>query len=477
MIDSIFPLINEKFRREAAVLLTQYVGIRCLSPAFDPEWVSSGEIERALLLFTTWANERSIPGIKTSISKLVGRTPALVIEIPSSDPESDKSDSTVLIYGHLDKQPAVGPWANNTDPFVAEVSDDQILGRGTVDDGYAIVAALTGIEALSEQNEPYPRCVVVIEASEESGSPDLDAHIESLIDVLGNVALVICLDSGGLDFKRLWVTTSLRGNLVMTINVEVLGHGVHSGEAGGVVPSSFMILRQLLSRIEDADTGKIMPSFLHSEVPQYYRNHAKILDSMFYDPLDRAFPKTNDLKLLGESGSERILNQTWSPSLEVTGMNGIPDVGVGGNVLRPFTLAKISLRLPPNVDAQRAQRSLIELLEADPPFGSKVTISPETPANGWVAPVPKPWLGRALEDSSNDGFGAPAGFCGVGGSIPFLATLGARFPNAQIVATGALGPGSNAHGPDESLQLSPGVGVAVAVARLVIAVARERLTL
>ncbi len=463
VMESFRTLVDEKFRNNALGTLMQYVSIPSLSPAFDAEWEASGAIEGAMELLARWAQSREIPGLSVEISRLEGRTPAMVIEVAPSAASSE----TVLIYGHLDKQPATAPWLHGSDPFLARRDGDKIFGRGVVDDGYAIFAALSAIEALAATASPYPRCVVLIEASEESGSPDLNAHLDALEAQLGDVALVVCLDSGGLDFERLWITTSLRGNLVLTIDVAVLDHGVHSGEAGGVVPSSFRILRQLLSRIEDQTTGEVIVPELSAEIPELYRRHATNLATELNDPLSRAFPLVGGLKLLGADATERILNQTWRPALALTGIEGIPDTASGGNVLRAGTKAKISVRLPPSVDALQANAVLEDLLGADPPHGASVTVASESPAQGWVAPPLSPWLEEALTLASMDGFGKAPGFCGEGGSIPFLAALTERFPHADFVATGALGPSSNAHGPDESLSISTAVGVSVALAHLI----------
>ncbi len=467
-VESFFEAVNESFRSEALPALIEYVSIKSLSPAFDPNWEANGEIERALAHIAAWAESRPIPGIEVRASRIEGITPALVVEIPAAHGGS----GTVLMYGHMDKQPATAPWANGTHPFEAVVADDSVFGRGAADDGYALFAALTGLGEIISRGLPSPRCVVVIEASEESGSPDLDAHVEALAPELGDVGLVVCLDSGGLDFERLWVTTSLRGNLVLTLDVEVLAHGVHSGSAGGVVPSSFRILRSLLDRVEDAATGEILPRFLNADIPEFHRERAAALDEELKDPLSRAFPAVGGMELMGAAGAERILAQTWRPSLAFTGIEGVPDIASGGNVLRPRTKAKISLRLPPTVDAAVAQEKLVQLLASDAPYGAKVVVEAEAPAQGWVAPDPRAWLAEALDAASRDGFGRPAGYCGEGGSIPFLATLGTRFPDAQFVATGVLGPGSNAHGPDEALRIPAAVGVSVAVAHLAATAAR-----
>ncbi|MEX6429229.1 M20/M25/M40 family metallo-hydrolase [Ferrimicrobium acidiphilum] len=450
-------------RADLVPLLVDYGAIPCLSPAFDHSWSESGHIERALALYQDWIATRSVPGMTSHIQRIDGRTPLLVVEVPGTP---GRGDGSVLLYGHLDKQPANDPWSSGLDPFQSQLVGENLFGRGMVDDGYAAPLVISVLEELSQQHMDYPRCVLVVEASEESGSPDLDAHLEQLLPTIGEVDMVVCLDSGGLDFQRLWVTSSLRGNLVMAITVRVLEHGVHSGEAGGVVPSSFRILRELLSRVEDPRTGEVLPEFLQAEIPAFHRDQAARLSQELGDPLLALFPLAGSTRLMGIEGADRILNQTWRPSLAFIGIDGVPPVADGGNVLRPFTTGKISLRLPPTVDAALAQHRLVELLTTDVPYGADVEVEAESPAQGWVSKEPSPWLAKALHEGSMMGFGAPAAFCGEGGSIPFMATLGKCFPTADFVATGALGPGSNAHGPDESLYLSAAIGVATSLAHL-----------
>ncbi|KJE75456.1 M20/M25/M40 family metallo-hydrolase [Ferrimicrobium acidiphilum] len=468
-MESLRTNLESAIRSDVVPLLINYGSIPCLSPAFDRDWAASGHLERALVLYQDWIGTRNIPGLTSYIQRIDGRTPLLVIDVPASD---EKQGDAVLLYGHLDKQPATDAWSDGLDPFQSKLVQDNLFGRGMVDDGYAAPLVIAVIEELARQGVPYPHCVLIVEACEESGSPDLDAHLEQLLPTIGEVRLVVCLDAGGLDFKRLWVTSSLRGNLVISAKVTVLENGVHSGEAGGVVPSSFRILRTLLSRIEDQETGAILPEFLQVDIPSFHSQQAEKLSRELGDPLAALFPMAGDTRLMGRDGADRLLNQTWRPSLSFIGIDGVPSVAGGGNVLRPFTTGKISLRLPPTVDAKLAQDRLVELLSSQIPYGADVEIDAEEPAQGWVAKDPSPWLAQALDEGSRSGYGEPAAFCGEGGSIPFMATLGEHFPNADFVATGALGPGSNAHGPDESLYLPAAIGVATTLAHVLEAASR-----
>jgi acetylornithine deacetylase/succinyl-diaminopimelate desuccinylase-like protein len=372
----------------------------------------------------------------------------------------------VLFYGHCDKQPEMVGWAADAGPWTPVRRGDRLFGRGAGDDGYAAFAALTAIEALQAQGVPHARCVVLIEASEESGSPDLPAYVEKLADRI-RPALVVCLDSGCGDYDHLWATTSLRGVTSGTLTVEVLREGVHSGAAGGIVPSSFRILRQVLGRLEDERTGEILVRECHVEVPPDRLAEVRAVAAVLGDELWDTFPYVGGMRPATKDPVEALLNNTWRPSLAVTGVDGMPALADAGNVLRPHTSVKLSLRLPPTADAARAVERVKETLEADPPYGARVTFTNgERPGTGWNAPTSAPWLLDSVRGASGAYFGAPPMFCGLGGSIPFMQMLGDRFPQAQFLVTGVMGPCSNAHGPNEFIDLPTGIKVTACVAQV-----------
>ncbi len=448
--------------------LDAYTRVPCLSPDFDTEWQESGHLARAAELLAAWARSRSLPGAAVDVVGLPGLTPVILVDIPpSSGSTAGRAGKATLLYGHLDKQPPLGKWREGLDPFVPLREGDRLYGRGVADDGYSIFAALGAVELASGLPGGHGRCVVIIEASEESGSPHLRAYLDELDHRLGpgGPGLVVCLDSGCLSYDRLWTTTSLRGIVAATIRVDVLSEGVHSGSAGGVVPSSFRVLRQLLSRIEDERTGEIRLPELLAEVPARRRREAEELVDTLGDRALEAFPTVPGLRLEGSDPLERVLRRSWSPSLAFVGIDGVPAVQDGGNVLRPFTACKIAMRLPPSADAGRAADRLREVLLGDPPEGARVTVE-VTGERGFDAPPAAGWLERAIEDASRAYFGGPSGKLGEGGTIPFLSTLLERFPEAQFLVTGVLGEGSNAHGPNEMLHLPTAKRLTASVAHV-----------
>jgi acetylornithine deacetylase/succinyl-diaminopimelate desuccinylase-like protein len=444
-------MIDATWEKQVLPTLAEYTRIKCLSPAFDPDWAERGAIMEAAELLRAWTQEQD-GGLLTEIVQLPGRTPVLLVE-------NGGAGDPILIYGHMDKQPPLGDWRPGLSPFEPVREGDLLYGRGTADDGYALFAAVTGLLAAEGGRG---RVVILIEASEESGSPDLSAYVEHLRARIGTPALVICLDSGCLSYDRLWLTSSLRGNLVASVRVDVLTEGVHSGVGGGVVPSSFRILRSMLSHIEDEATGEILlPELRGAGVPDDLGVSLRAAAEEF---ADNALPTVEGLRLAGAGAADRLIARAWSAALEVTGMDGVPAVRDGGNVLRPFTTAKISLRLPPDVDAQVAADALISALTTDE--GAHITIDLEGVADGWVAPALDAHNTAALERVSRAAFAQPVGFHGEGGTIPFLADLKRSFPHTQFVATGVLGPHSNAHGPNEFLHIPMAKAVTEAVAEL-----------
>jgi len=453
--------------------LTRYIRIPNKSPAFDPDWAAHGHMEAATAQFAAWAGAKieGIAGARLEVVRLEGRTPVIFIEIPGTA----GADDPVLLYGHLDKQPEMTGWAEGLGPWEPVLKDGRLYGRGGADDGYAMFGALSAILALKAQGAAHARCAVLIEACEESGSYDLPAYVDHLAARIGSPSLVVCLDSGCANYDQLWLTTSLRGMAGGALTVQVLTEGVHSGDASGIVPSSFRILRSLISRLEDEATGEIKPSELHAQIPPGRIAEAKAAAAALGDEVYSKFPFVPGMRPVEDDPAELILNRTWRPALAVTGLEGAPEIQSAGNVLRPATAAKLSLRLPPTSDAEKAGEMLKTLLEASPPYGAKVTFTPEQAGQGWNAPALAPWLRASIDRASQAAFGRPAAMMGEGGSIPFMGMLGEKFPQAQFVITGVLGPHSNAHGPNEFLHIATGKGVSLAVAQVLADhVGRER---
>ena len=393
----------------------------------------------------------------------------MFFELAATRPESSQ---TVLMYGHLDKQPEFTGWRNDLGPWTAKYEDGKLYGRGGADDGYAVYASIAAIQALKAQNVPHPRIVGLVETCEESGSYDLLPYIDALRARLGEVALVVCLDSGAGNYDQLWLTTSLRGMASGTLKVEVLTEGIHSGDASGLVPSSFRIMRQVLDRLEDSKSGRLLPASFHCEVPPERLAQAQATAAILGDEITRRFPwahydcegSTTFVLPTTTDRVQALLNRTWTPTLSVTGAEGFPALADAGNVLRPYSAFKLSLRLPPLVDAAQAVQDMKALLEDNAPYQARVTFESNGAATGWNAPPTAPWFERALNQASLAHFGAPCGYIGQGGTIPLMNMLARGFPRSQMMVCGVLGPKSNAHGPNEFLHVPYAKKLTAAVA-------------
>jgi acetylornithine deacetylase/succinyl-diaminopimelate desuccinylase-like protein len=441
---------EELFASSIVPTLVDYIKIPNKSAMFDPQWQQNGHMDKATNLLADWAKTQLPEGATLEVVRLGERTPVIFIDIPAT---GGRPGDTVMLYGHLDKQPEMAGWREGLGPWIPVIEGDKLYGRGGADDGYAIFASLTAINALRRDKLPHARCVILIEACEESGSYDLPAYIEHLAPRIGDLSLVVCLDSGCANYDQLWSTTSLRGNITGNLDISLLTEGVHSGDGTGVIAASERVARILLDRIEDAHTGQIKLAALATKIPAQRVLQAERTAEVIGDEIFSKFPLQPGVEPLTRNVVELILNRTWRPGLVVTGADGWPSIGSAGNVLRPFTRLKLSLRIPPRVDPKVAAEAVKQALEKDPPYGARVTFSDVSANAGWDAPEIAPWLEQALTAASQRHFGKPSMFMGEGGTIPFMYMLGEKFPRAQFCITGVLGPHSNAHGPNEFLHL------------------------
>ncbi|MBB1163017.1 M20 family metallopeptidase [Aquariibacter albus] len=499
--DALRAHVDRAWAERIVPALRDYIAIPAKSPLFDPDWAEHGHLEKVLRDAAAWVEAQGLKGLRLEIVRLNGpdgrpRTPVIFFELEASTPGAavrPQDEPTVLLYGHLDKQPEFDGWKTGLGPWTPVLQGDRLYGRGSADDGYAVYSAVTALAALQAQGLPHPRCVGLFESCEESGSGDLPAYLDTLRLRLGDVQLVVCLDSGAGNYEQLWLTSSLRGNVTGTLRVEVLDEGVHSGDGSGLVPSSFRILRHLLDRLEDSASGRVLPESFHAAIPaeRVAQAHqaAAILGAEVWKRYPWACGADGGFVLpVTTDPAEVLLNRTWRPTLSVTGADGFPATRSAGNVLRPFTAFKLSLRLPPGVDGHLAAQRLKALLEDQAPYNARVTFEPDGRAGpaddgqgparwgatGWNAPSLAPWLDAALEAASRTHFGASYAHIGQGGTIPLMSLLEAGFPKAQMMVCGVLGPKSNAHGPNEFLHLPYAQRLTASVAEVIAAFARTQ---
>jgi acetylornithine deacetylase/succinyl-diaminopimelate desuccinylase-like protein len=467
--------VSHAWDSDIVARLTDYVAIPAKSPMFDSAWDANGLLETVVRNTAQWIESQKVAGLSVEIIRLPGRTPVLFFEVAATRSAALATTQTVLMYGHLDKQPEFSGWRKDLGPWTPKYEDGKLYGRGSADDGYAAYAAIAAIQALKSQGVGHPRIVGLIETCEESGSYDLMPYIDALRPRLGEVGLVVCLDSGAGNYDQLWLTNSLRGMVSGVLKVEILTEGVHSGDASGLVPSSFRIMRQVLDRLEDSETGRLLPASFHCEVPSDRLAQAQATADILGDEIYKRFPwahydcggSTQFALPTTTDPLQALLNRTWNPTLSVTGVEGMPELSNAGNVLRPYTAFKLSLRLPPLVEAAPAVAKLKALLEDNAPYQARVTFEKAAGATGWNAPTTAPWLGSALDSASKAHFGASCGYIGQGGTIPLMNMLSLGFPKAQMMVCGVLGPKSNAHGPNEFLHVPYAKKLTAAVAQVI----------
>lgn len=452
--------IDEQWDTSVLERLQAFVRIPNKSPVFDKDWEQHGHMERAVQLIADWCKAQAVPGMTVEVSRLPGITPLVYVDIPGELPDC------VLLYGHLDKQPEFTGWLAGLGPWEPVIRDGKLYGRGGADDGYAAFSSLGAILALKAQKVPLARCILLIEASEESGSVHLPAHLEALGSRIGNPSLVVCLDAECGNYEQLWCTTSLRGNLTGRLTVRVLKEGVHSGMGTGIAPTPFRIIQQVLTRLESPVTGDILPEELQVTIPKDRRlqiqNAAQVLGSQIAGKM----PFAGKTEPVSNDPVELLVNSTWRATLAVTGADGLPPVASAGNVLLPEISLKLSLRLPPTTDPKKAGAALKSLLERDPPYGAEVSFEPESASPGWNAPAFAPWLDQSIDEASRAVFSKGAVSVGSGGTIPFMGMLGEQFPETQFLITGVLGPQSNAHGPNEFLHIDYAKKITACVAKV-----------
>lgn len=436
----------------------EYLKIPNISPAYNESWEDDGHMQKVVDLYENWAKQNAPKSASVFVQQIKNKTPLLVINVPARNYSGNES---VLLYGHLDKQPEMLGWRDGIDPWASTYEGDRLYGRGSADDGYAMFSAIVALNDLEDNKVSHPRQIVIIEASEESGSPDLLEHLDLLdaslekhsLEKLVDVSLVVCLDSGALSYEHLWITNSLRGLIEIHLTIRTLKQGTHSGGAGGIVPSTTHILRALLDRISKSPSGEITIEELNVEIPEHIYEAAEKVAMIIGDEDPHGLPFAQGVKALNEDVAEQLIANTYKPALEIIGIEGLPRIADAGNVLLPEVKVALSFRIPPGVKPDLAAAAIAGELNRDTPYNAQITVKVESLASGWAAPERPDSLAAIFDEASKKHFGNSAQYLGEGGTIPFMFMLGEKYPNAQFMVTGLLGPESNAHGPNEFMHL------------------------
>ncbi len=448
--------------------LSDFIEIKALSPLFEPDWAEMGELDATIDLFCEWLDAQGIAGMSYEKHRIGELSPVLIVTIEGTGP------GEVIFYSHLDKQPSKPElWSEGLHPLKAVRRDPWLYGRGSVDDGYGGYLCATSVRLLQEAEVPHPRCTMIIETCEESGSFDLPPYLDALTEQLGNPDMVVVLDSGGPDYDHIWMTEALRGLVSGTLSVKVSHEGIHSGNSGGSIPSSFRIQRILLDRVEDSSSGKVLIPEMHVDIPGQIREKAMALREIVGDSIWEQFPTVDTLRQASETTEEMIVAMNWEPTLSIIGADGIPSVQDAGNVLRTNTDLKLSFRIPPGVDSESAIARAKAILEEDPPYGAEVTFTPDSCADGFHAPPLDGPISEAIQEASMELTGLPPLATWTGGTIPFMAMMQGKYPEAMFLCTGTSGPGNNAHGPDEKLHIPSSKRLTVALSATIAAISEN----
>ena len=448
--------------------LSDFIEIKALSPLFEPDWAEMGELDATIDLFCEWLDAQGIAGMSYEKHRIGELSPVLIVTIEGTGP------GEVIFYSHLDKQPSKPElWSEGLHPLKAVRRDPWLYGRGSVDDGYGGYLCATSVRLLQEAEVPHPRCTMIIETCEESGSFDLPPYLDALTEQLGNPDMVVVLDSGGPDYDHIWMTEALRGLVSGTLSVKVSHEGIHSGNSGGSIPSSFRIQRILLDRVEDSSSGKVLIPEMHVDIPGQIREKAMALREIVGDSIWEQFPTVDTLRQASETTEDMIVAMNWEPTLSIIGADGIPSVQDAGNVLRTNTDLKLSFRIPPGVDSESAIARAKAILEEDPPYGAEVTFTPDSCADGFHAPPLDGPISEAIQEASMELTGLPPLATWTGGTIPFMAMMQGKYPEAMFLCTGTSGPGNNAHGPDEKLHIPSSKRLTVALSATIAAISEN----
>ena len=456
--------IERAWKEEAFQGLSDFVRLPALSPDFDPNGDTNGFLRQALEEAASWG-KKLFPNGTFEILAKPGITPVLYIDIPGT-----RAGLPVVFYGHFDKQPEAGVWSEGLAPFTPVLRGDRLYGRGTADDGYSFYAALTAVRALSDAGHTYPRICGFFETCEESGSGDLPFYLAELAERTGQPALLCILDLGVQDKSRLWRTQSLRGVVTFTLRVEVLKTGVHSGASSGIVPSSFAVMRMLLDRLEDPTTGSVRVKSMHVPKPERHMAALTRLASLQGDAIWSRFPYAGSTEPRSRNPLTLLLKNAWEPTLSVLGAEGLPPLAAASALLRPATALKLSFRIPPGVDPEKAAREAVELVTTNVPSNALVTVENLHAEAGFEAPEGAEWLDDVWMSTSRELFGADAENVFDGATIGILPCFARAFDGCPFLLTGVLGAEDNAHAPNESISICYLTKLTRALARVINAV-------
>ena len=442
--------ISDFWDKNALPSLMDFIRIPAKSTAFDPDWEEHGLLRQTCEHVSNWI-QKNIPDAQCEILQEKGKTPCLFVEILSKN--ENMNDTTVAFYGHFDRQPEASGWFDGLGPWEPAIRNGKLYGRGASDDGYSVYMMISAIMALRHHNIDHPRCVGIFETQEESGSKDLPYYLKTLKNRFKNPTSLFVLDSHCGDYDRVWLSASLRGVLSGVLTVNTLDYGVHSGTYSGMVPDAFGIAQSLVARLHDPVTGEIKIDACHTTIPEIRRQQLIEASYVLGDLVWNHSPLLAGVTTKKTDNADIMLNMTWKPALTVIGMEGLPTIANASNVVTKGVKLALSMRIPPNIDTNKATQVIEKILTSDVPYGAHVQWSDVNVLPGWAMTAENPQNEQLIDQASQKVFGKKAVFTGQGGSISFIGDFEATFPETTIVLTGVLGPESNAHAPNESMDI------------------------
>ena len=455
--------IEKSWSNDTLEALSAFIRIPSKSTAFDSNWAQNGYLRQAVDEAAFWG-KKLFPSARFEVLEKKGYPPALFVDIASTCGHNGRP---AFFYGHFDKQPETKGWADGLGPWEPVIRNNRLYGRGASDDGYSFYLALTAIKALEEEGVPHARVVGLFETNEESGSYGLKDYLLEMLPAFGNPAFLGILDLSICDYERIWLTQSLRGVVSFRLTVEVLESPVHSGTASGIVPSSFSIIRALLDRLEDPQTGRVKLSSFHTKMPVRHLKTLKQQAALRGENVWKNFPWKGSTEPRSRNPEEAIILNSWEPTLSVLGADGLPSTCEASALIRPSTSLLLSFRIPPHVDPNAALAEAESVLTTNVPFGAVVTLSDKRAESGFDVPALDEWLEKALNAASIKYFGNPSSQIFEGATIGTMKDFHEAFPNSPFLNTGVLGPKECAHAPNESINLDYAVRLTKVIADIV----------
>lgn len=456
--------INEFWDQHGIPGLMDFIRIPSKSTDFDPNWESNGFLKQACESAALWL-KGIIPDARCELLTETGRTPCLFVEIPPT--KGYENSAAMAFYGHFDKLPETGEWQEGLGAWTPVLKNNCLYGRGSADDGYSFYLMGVCVAALKTLNHAHPRIIGIFETQEESGSKDLPYYLNLIHDRLGSVNAFFILDNSCSDYERLWTVSSLRGVIKGTLKVKVLSHGVHSGAYSGIVPDAYGIAQHLLSRVYDPLTSEVkIPSCL-AKIPDTCQQQLQNVGNILGDQIWNRAPLLPGVSPISTQPDELLLQNTWKPALTITGISGIPVPENAGNIIHGDVALTLSMRVPPLIDLKQAVNDLNQLLTTDIPFGCEVSLTSISAEPGWASFHTDSKIQELLSKASECHFGKPLATTGQGGSIPIVNEFEKHLPNTALVVTGALGTDSNAHAPNEFLNMNYAKKLTAVIAQVI----------